>query len=249
MCVHRNCYLGGVKPLGPNYFCYDDRIKKMYYPGIRLIKKEIQDMLHLACNEDWKNFEVLQEKGCYSCDVLFLTRLWNPHASEVENQQIAEDRERVNIMRIAIIRELRRKYGKRAICALSDDEYSRKVAPELINTEYTKKQNYLKIMKSARIVVSSLGLHKSNGWKMGEYMAAGRAIVMEKPYYEIPFAAKNKNWIEYSTYEECVCEIDELLQNERKRQGLIRENREYYFKHLRPNKLIEDTLALEKIQV
>lgn len=241
-------YRGGVRPLGLNYFCYDNRIKKLYYPGIRFVKKELQNLLSL-CDENWKNFEVEQISAQSSCDVLFLTRLWNPGSSEVENQETAQDRENVNLTRIAIIRELRRRYGDKAICGLSDDEYSRKVAPDLINKEYTKKQNYLNIMKNAKVVIGSLGLHKSNGWKIGEYMAAGRPIVMEKPYYEIPFAEKNTNYLEYATHEECINDIEQLLQNDRMRQEIAKNNCKFYSEHLRPDKLIEDTLILERIQI
>lgn len=221
----------------------------MYYPGIRFVKKELQDFLSLGCDENWKNFEAEQISARFSCDVLFLTRLWNPESSELENQEIAEERNRINSTRIAIIRELRRRYGDKAICGLSDDEYSREVAPDLINKEYTKKQNYLNIMKNAKVVIGSLGLHKSNGWKIGEYMAAGRTVVMEKPYYEIPFAEKNKNYLEYVTLEECMNNIEQLLQNDRMRCEIEKNNCEFYLEHLRPDKLIEDTLILEQIQI
>ena len=80
-------------------------------------------------------------------------------------------------------------------------------------------------------------------------MAAGRAVVMEKPYYEIPFAEKNKNYLEYTTLEECMNNIEQLLQNDRARHVIEENNREFYLKYLRPDKLIEDTMILEKIQI
>lgn len=239
-------YKGKIKSLGLNYFCYDNRVKRMYYPGIRYAKKKLKEILHDSFDENWKNYEVKKESEDFSCDVLFLTRLWDPDAKEVESKHIAEDRIQINNMRIEIVRKLRRQYGNKAICGLSDDAYARKLAPELIVTELTKKWNYMEIMKRAKVVVTSLGLHKSNGWKTGEYMSAGRSIVMEKPYYDIPFAQSGMNWLEYSDSEECVCAVDELLINKSRRQEMADANREYYLHHLRPDMLIKSTLVTEK---
>lgn len=183
-------YVGKIKPLGLNYFCYDNRIKKLYYPGFRLIKNFLKEVVGLSYDVNWKRFESDVVTSHYSCDVLFLTRLWNPDAAEVENQKIAEERKRVNSMRISVIHEMRRRYGNSAVCGVVDDSYARRTAPELIISDVTKKASYLKIMKEAKIAVTSLGLHESNGWRTGEYMAAGRSVVMEEPYYEIPFAKK-----------------------------------------------------------
>lgn len=235
-------FKGEIRPLGLNYFCYDEKIRQLYYSGARLAKKRIKEILGIELNENYKAFEIDSKDVKPSCDVLFLTRLWNPNAKEVEGEGVAEDRMAVNQMRIQIIKELRQKYGDKAICGILDDEYARQVAPELIvDKKYTNKPKYLKIMKNAKVVICSLGLHKSNGWKTGEYFAAGRPIVMEKPYYEIPFAKKNNNWLEYTTVLECLEAVDELLKDDKKRNLMEQANIEYYNQHLRPDKLIEDT--------
>lgn len=235
-------YKGEIRSLALNYFCYDNRVERMYYPGIQYIKKKMKEILHYGFDENYQNFEVKKECEGSSCDVLFLTRLWNPDAKEVKNKHIVEDRIQINNMRIDIVRKLRRQYGDKAICGLADDAYARKVAPELIVTKLTKKGNYMGVMKRAKVVVTSLGLHKSNGWKTGEYMAAGKPIVMETPYYDIPYAQSGVNWLEYSNAEECICAVEEMLNNKTRRNEIADANKEYYLQHLRPDMLIKDTL-------
>ena len=236
-------FKGKIKPLGLNYFCYDDRVRKLYFPGYRILRKTLREFLSIESDENFKTFENTPSKENYSCEVLFLTRLWNPDSKEVENGKIAEERRIINATRIQIISELRKKYGEKAICGISGDEYSKLAAPELIINSHAKKTCYLKIMRNAKIVISSLGLHKSNGWKTGEYFAAGRPIIMEKPFYEIPFADKNSNWLEYTTVEECLSAVDYLLSHENERCMMAYNNAEYYRQHLRPDKLIADTLS------
>lgn len=235
-------FKGRIAPLGLNYYCYDRRIKQIYYPGIRLYKKNVKNMLSIEFDEFYKNFENHRSLSNDRYDILFLTRLWNPEAVEVENAKVAEERHTINKMRINIIRMLRKQYGDKAVCGISDDPYAREIAPDLIIKDFTKKSRYISLMKKSKIVVSSLGLHQSNGWKFGEYIAAGKTIVTEKPFYNIPYALHNKNWLEYSCVEECLEAIDRLLGDSDKRNQMQLSNLRYYEEHLRPDMLIKDSL-------
>ncbi len=242
-------YTGEIRPMGLNYLCYDSRIKRLYHPGYRRVKRRMKELLGYEGNVDWRSFETAATQREVSCDVLFLTRLWDPEAAEVENDAIAEERRQVNAMRMAIIREMRKRYGSRAVCGLNDDPFARSTAPELIVPNITRKGTYLRMMKGARVAVTSLGLHRSNGGRTGEYIAAGRAVVMEKPYYEIPFAGSGENWLEYTNARECMEAIEALLSNETRRQRMEGANRAFYNRHLRPDQLIQDTLMdMEKVK-
>lgn len=236
-------YTGEIRPLGLNYLCCDSRIKRLYHPGYRMVKRRMKELLGYEGDVDWRNFETDPSQTEVTCDVLFLTRLWDPEAPEVENREIAEERRQVNAMRMAVIREMRRRYGSRAVCGLNDDPFARSTAPELIVPNITRKAAYLQMMKGAKVAVTSLGLHRSNGFRTGEYIAAGRAVVMEKPYYEIPFAESGRNWLEYTDARECMEAVEELLSDESRRKEMEEANRAFYNRHLRPDQLIRDTLT------
>lgn len=247
MCISKGGQNIDLYPLGLNYYCYDRRIEKIYYSDWKSrLKHNIKKLCGIGFDAYWENFENKKNRKKYSCEVLFLTRLWNPEGEEVENPDIVQDRIEVNQMRINIIKALRQKYGAAAICGVYDDDYARKTVPELVVTSFTDKKKYIKIMNDAKVVISSLGLHKSNGWKFGEYFAAGKAIVAEKPYYDVPYAEAGINWLEYQTVDECLENVERLLSDSNKRKNMEQSNRIFYEKHGRPDKLIYD--ALRKIK-
>lgn len=70
---------------------------------------------------------------------------------------------------------------------MSDNACARRLCPELIVPDkLTGKRAYLHRMQHTEICVASTGLHGSTGWKLAEYVAAGRAIVTEPLRYTLP---------------------------------------------------------------
>lgn len=179
--------------------------------------------------------------------ILFMCRLWDPEGSDVNQYKPAQDeRIRINQMRIDVIRALREKYGTDFIGGVSDDDYSRKVCPDLILCkELTSKKHYLSVMKKCEVCIATTGLHKSTGWKFAEYVVAGKAIVSEPLCYEVygDFLA-GKNYLEFSSVEECLRNVETLLRNEKMRKSLEMANREYYSRYCRPDKQIQNALQL-----
>lgn len=51
-------FKGEIKPLGLNYFCYDKRIRQLYYPGVKFVKKKVKEILGVELNENYKAFEM-----------------------------------------------------------------------------------------------------------------------------------------------------------------------------------------------
>lgn len=232
-----------MRPLPPNYLCYNDVVRSAAFSGI-------PGWLRLCKQGDchYRQFEPV-EHGGGNGRVLFLTRLYNPCSPEVENEEIAEQRERINRLRISIVTALRKEFGKHALCGLLMEPYALKQAPSLVaSMRLTHKPNYIREMKKASVCVSSLGLHDSNGWKFGEYMAAGRAIVTERPVYEVPYASSGSNYLVYDDVDGCIQGIEALLADRNLRLEMQGCNRDYYFKHLRPDKLILDTISSSGIK-
>ena len=231
-------FSGKMRAIAPNYHCYDETVKSLAYPGIKGMLRPL-----LRGDLRYNRFEAVEEDGGNG-KIAFLTRLYDPQAPEVENGDVAAERRQVNDTRIGIIRALRQEYGDRAICGLARDDYSLAMAPDLVvDGKITRKPAYLRKMKEASVCVASLGLHQSNGWKFAEYIAAGRAIVAERPVYEIPHAVEGRNYLSFNDVDACLHNIGQLLQNRSMRIEMQSANRDYYQCHLRPDKLVLDSFA------
>jgi hypothetical protein len=97
--------------------------------------------------------------------------------------------------------------------------------------------------------VATTGLHGSTGWKLAEYVAFAKAIVSERLVYEVPGAfAPGRNYIEFTSPEECLNGAVRLIEDGALRQQLMQNNAAYYRDYLRPDALVRNALqtALEQ---
>jgi len=171
-------------------------------------------------------------------DVLFQCRLWDPRDLDPIN---GEDSERVNEQRIAIIRQLKKNLGKRFVGGLQPSDYARKVAPELVieDARLSQRRQYLSMVERSSIVVSSTGLLGSNGWKLGEYIALGKAIVSEPLKAEVPgLFSDGTHYESYTNPEDCIGKIHKLLSSPERLQALGNATSTYYKEHLSPKALM-----------
>jgi hypothetical protein len=89
-------------------------------------------------------------------------------------------------------------------------------------------------MHGSDICIGSMGLHKSIGWKTGEYVAASKAIINEKLKYEMPGDFKDGiNYISYNTVNECFNAVDYLISNPDIVYKMKCANHRYYKKYLK----------------
>lgn len=174
--------------------------------------------------------------------VLFFTRLWEP--GKDDEAVYKEELYLINQSRIDSIRKCREAFGNRFLGGLYDNRYTRKLAPDIIVSEkYTKKKNYLHLVKKSSIGIATTGLHKSIGWKMGEYVAASKAIITEPLNYDIPGDfIENKNYLAFHDSQELLKNIDDLLSNPGKVFDMMCNNYFYYNRYLKPENLILNTL-------
>lgn len=174
--------------------------------------------------------------------ILFLTRLWDP--KECVHENYIEERKKINEERIALIRALREKYGDNAVAGLNDSPLSRELAPDLIvSNKYTKRKNYLKLMKNSDICIASTGLHGSIGWKTAEYVAAGKAIVSEPFNYKVTGDfVPDENYLEFSGIDQCLDAVDRLVSSPEKLYEMKLKNHEYYKRYLTPYELVKRSL-------
>ena len=94
-----------------------------------------------------------------------------------------------------------------------------------------------------------MGLHGSIGWKIGEYVAAAKAIVSEKFAYSLPgdFSA-GRNYLPYDSVEGCIEAVRFLCANKKRLYAMQLSNMIYYHSYLKPEMLVLNALSeLEKM--
>ncbi|MBP3441210.1 MAG: hypothetical protein J6L62_00260 [Clostridia bacterium] len=195
--------------------------------------------------------------------MLFLTRLWDsssisaesilktyPYFSAEEAKQEAEkwksSLDSATQNRIAYIRELKDHFGDRIIAGVSNDDFSRRVCPEfIVDPSVTQRNNYISMIKKNYICITSEGLHHSIGWKFAEYVAAGKAIVTEPLFYEVPYGFyEGTNYLTYTDVSSCIESCEKFLRDIDSVHAMEKRNREYYENHVRPDSLILDSLKV-----
>lgn len=256
-----------VKSLGLNYLCscVGNPYDKFYFKDRSLV--EFKNFLIHSKNKnsnkyDYTIFESNNVKYDEYC-LLFLTRLWDsssisaesilktyPYFSAEEAKQEAEkwksSLDSATQNRIAYIRELKDHFGDRIIAGVSNDDFSRRVCPEfIVDPSVTQRNNYISMIKKNYICITSEGLHHSIGWKFAEYVAAGKAIVTEPLFYEVPYGFyEGTNYLTYTDVSSCIESCEKFLRDIDSVHAMEKRNREYYENHVRPDSLILDSLKV-----
>ena len=231
------------------YYGWRDRMKKRLKRSAvlcRAMGRAPDRLFHI------ENFEhlPLPQPPERSPRILLLTRLWDPVGEEIESvastvrESGARDRISINRVRIECLEACRAAFGGHFIGGLSDTPYARRIAPHLIAAAgITDKQSYMQLVKSSEICIATTGLHLSTGWRLGEYVAASRAIVSEKIHDDLPGDFRvGRNYLEFSTAEELVGAIRGLVCDRSLMSSLMWNNYCYYRAHVRPESLVLNAL-------
>lgn len=232
-------------PLGLNFNVYPEFYPFGLYRAIYLYKR-IKQLLFKNEGSTLKVEELsynptIVEDG----KVLFLARLWDPsHASSHEEQL---ERKVINQNRIETVFELKKEFGGIFQGGIEISEYSKVSCPKelLVPKSITNRNAYIEEMHQSNICIATDGLHKSIGWKFGEYVASSKAIVTEKLNYNLPgdFVC-GKNYLEYSDCSDLKRKIYYLLDNKTVMRDMMNSNYEYYNRHVEPSSLVLRALEI-----
>lgn len=230
-----------IKPYGFNYFVTykNNPITKRNFSVNNMLKT-----LKLT-NSYVKDFEAPVLKNNNNPKILFLTRLWNPNGEDIKgNNELKEERMYINEVRSETVKLLKNEFGKSFFGGIYADDFSMKYCPELlVDKSVSLKRIYLNRMKNSDICVNTMGLHGSIGWKTAEYIASARAVVSEKFMYETTGDfEENKNYLSFSTPQQCVEKVDFLMKNSDVRMEMSRQNKKYYEEYLRPDSQVKRAL-------
>jgi len=169
--------------------------------------------------------------------ILFQTRLWTPQ----ECPRISEGRlKEIDDMRVNTVRSLRKRFGAQFIGGLIPNDLSKQHYPDLcIAIEQTNRRNYIDLVKKCLVCVTTIGLHDSIGGKLPEYLAASRCIVTEPLKYQLPVSLiEGKNYLSFSTPEECVGACERLFTDPKFADQMRLENHKYYLNEVEPSALV-----------
>lgn len=136
--------------------------------------------------------------------VVFYTRLWNPdnHIDQDEKER----RRLQNKFRIESCRIIK-KHFENAKVGLFPDLLATKLAPDLVlDKKNTSIKQYYTTLKKCDIGIADDGLKDTPGWKIGEYLLQGKAVV------STPFNVVIENFEEHINYEKLTSRLayDEL---------------------------------------
>jgi hypothetical protein len=248
-----------LRPLGFNYPCYtkDWNYFKIFNRLLPVFDKvAVQRLRYLPvlpkffkladslASCDYKNFESNNAKRQFI--IQFSTRLWGLTPSD--DPEWAQGRTQLNQDRIKLVRLLKKEVGTIYFGGIEGNTIGYQLAPDLvIDKKQYEKEKYLQNLKNSSIGIVTPGLTDSIAWKFGEYTAAGLAILCtpESMKYVLPGDfTEGKNYLIFTTPEECVEKIRYLQNNRDKLLSIMEANSNYYQEYLRPDKLVHRTILI-----
>lgn len=106
---------------------------------------------------------------------------------------------------------------------------------DIIINEPVSQDEYLKKTKQSAFVFNTPAVFNCHGWKLGEYMAMGKAIISTPLYYELPEPLVHGQNIHFIQSMEDINEAIDLLLNDKEyKMKLEKGASEYYNKYIKP---------------
>lgn len=177
--------------------------------------------------------------------IIYYSRLWNPnnHIDEDEkNRRNLQNDFRINACNII------KKNFKNSEVGILTDNFSIENCPKelLLSVSKTKKINYYKKLISSDIAISDDGLKDTPGWKIGEYLLFGKAVVTTPLNVILENFKENFNYEKLSTrsaYIELPDKIENLL-CKKKYLEIGYNNLKWSEEYLHPNNYINRILSI-----
>jgi|GEM_PF-678591 glycosyltransferase involved in cell wall biosynthesis len=175
--------------------------------------------------------------------VIFMTRLWDPARNEDSEEK--ERRRIQNDFRINACRTIKREFPD-AIVGIYPDDFAIKIANDvLLDLNSTKKKYYLDSLSQCDIAIADDGLKDTSGWKIGEYIMCGKAVISTPINVMIEDFRENINYLSTTSrdnYLELPDLIHKLLNSDFYRE-IRYNNAVWYEKHLSPVSYISNIIA------
>lgn len=234
-----------IRPLG---LVYDVTARRPYIRELGA-RQAVKRALGADLTPYWWRFEDVP-RPVRGARVLFAARVWDPAGEPGEyvgdSTMAREDREPLNELRAACVRRLRREFGSAFVGGLAPTAYARAVFPDCVaDRSVTARPAFLALVRQADVCVATRGLFGSNGFKLGEYVAAAKAVVSEPLRYTVPgdFGA-GRNYLRFGDADECVEQVAALVADPDRAYAMRTANYRYYHEHVRPDRMVLNTLMV-----
>lgn len=252
-----------IYPLGLNYKVLPNRFNPLTLSREISLSNSLRDKIKAlvrTCDTNNKLKFFPRARNMYSFPkeypekkVLFMVTAYDPYDNPDRPKEKIEERISNNEFRAKCVQLLRNKLRDKFYGGFIHNHYTHKNYKNFL-LDYSQngmKSNYIKILKNFPICIATTGLHGSIGWKLAEYVAFSKAIVSEKLRFKIPGDfRKEKNFLEFTSQDECLEQSIRLLSNERLLNDIMINNSIYYQHYVRPDMLVLNsiTLALKRMQ-
>lgn len=237
-----------VFPLGLNYpfrpeknllFLYPTAKGKIryFFESNNWVRKALHKPMYVYA-KDFEHYPLRHNED----KILFIARLWNP--KEATTEEAREERHQMNQLRVEYIQACKRHFGRLFTGGLTADSFTNKYhSAWVLPARLTDRHAYLTCMKEHSICIATAGLHSSIPWKVGEFVAASRAIVSEPLHFDVPGNfAPDRNYLMFENSDQLLLQIERLLKNKDQLLRLMQHNFQYYHNFLRPDMLVLNSL-------
>lgn len=171
--------------------------------------------------------------------VLFQVAGWGPDQTSSPETGAA-----VNDHRAQLITALREHLGPQFVGGFTHSEFTQREYPHLLSQQPQSRADYVALIRSSAVTVSSIGLHGSNPWKLAEYLATGAAIVSEPLHFAVPESLDGVATF-FETPDECVAACETLLGDDDARREAQARAADYWRQYARPDALLRRRLTEE----
>lgn len=204
------------------------------------------DMFDWFTNNSHKSMDVrryptkIQDNGGA---IVYYTRLWNPDRTpdaDEKERRIIQNEFRINACRII------KDNFKNSSVGLFPDDFSRSLAPDiLLDLRQTDKKNYFKKLNNCNIGIADDGLKNTPGWKIGEYLLSGKAVISTPLNVCVDNFNDGEHYLELqsrSSYQELPDKIEMLLK-EKKYLEMAENNLKWSREYIHPFNYLERIFA------
>ena len=216
-------------------------LSRLRSEGLRGAKPAIKRLLqHLNYVEGYLNTSAYHRAPCDPVNdrIVYQTRIWPP------SSRANVDRREVNQERMNIVRALRAEFGGPDLIGLIRNPLAEETAPDALLSRRVSRREYARQLRTSLIAVSSHGLDGSAGYKLGEALAAGCALVSQPFLFELPEPMLPEvNYLPFTTPEECVAQCRRLLADRPLAERIRAANRRYYWEFVHPEAHVRRLLA------
>jgi hypothetical protein len=232
-----------IRPFGLNYACTSRsgkwlffrhwgvglagrmaRSPRMFLRELENFKTNVRGYVRIP---DYRLFEQGPEVSVNPL-VLFQTRVWEPEES-------SEDLATVNDERVALIRELRKVFGKRFRGGIVPTPFARRHYPDVLLQEAYSRADYIRMVQRFLIGIYTRGLHQSLAFKLPEYLAASMCLVSDPLRNKLPQPlVAGRHYLQFETTDECLAQCERLLGRPEEASQMRRQNWQYYRQWIRP---------------